>query len=122
MNGAQGVLVAEKEVLLSIENFTIIKGLTLLMAVYYVFFVGYAKSTAASSFLLFVQEFLLGIKDTSARHSARYKSFVNALLREHLLHWLCFVDIHVYMHSISVEFCRYTCLTLLYRFTSNLLV
>ena len=80
MNGAQGVLVAEKEVLLSIENFTIIKGLTLLMAVYYVFFVGYPKSTAASSFLLFVQKFLLGIKDTSVRHSARYKSFVNALL------------------------------------------
>ena len=70
MNGAQGVIVAEKEVLLPIENFTVIKGHTLLMATYYVFFVSYPKSTAASSFLLFLQEFLLGIKDASVRHSA----------------------------------------------------
>jgi len=70
MNGAQRVLVADKEILLSIEKFTVNKGLTLLTAAYYVFFVSYPK----------FQEFLLQIKDTSVRHSARYKSFVNALL------------------------------------------
>ena len=32
MSGSQEVIVAEKEVLLSVEKFTIIKGLTLLMA------------------------------------------------------------------------------------------
>ena len=68
MNGTQGVIVAEKEVLLPIENFTVIKGLTLLMATYYMFFVSYPKSTAASSFLLFVQEFLLGFKELSTNH------------------------------------------------------
>ena len=63
MKNAKGLMAAEKQVL---------KGLTLLIAAYYVFFVKYPKSSPASSFLLFIQECLLGIKDSSVKHSQRY--------------------------------------------------
>ena len=80
MEGTQGLVAAEKQVLFEIKDFNIVKGLTFLIAAYYVFFISYPKSSPASSFLLFIQEFLLDKKDSSIKHSARYKSFINALL------------------------------------------
>ena len=80
MKNAKGLVAAEKQVLFEIDDFTVIKGLTLLIAAYYVFFVKYPKSSPASSFLLFIQECLLGIKDSSVKHSQRYRSFVSACL------------------------------------------
>ena len=69
-------MAAEKQVLFEIDNFTITTGLTLLLAAYYVFYVKYPNSSPASSFLLFIQEYLLGIKDSSIKHSQKYRSFV----------------------------------------------
>ena len=80
MEGAKGLVAAEKHVLFEIDDFTAIKGLTLLIATYYVYFVKYPKSFPASSFLLFIQECLLKIKDSSVNHSQRYKSFVSACI------------------------------------------
>ena len=80
MKNAKGLVAAEKQVLFEIDDFTVIKGLTLLIAAYYVFFVKYPKSSHASSFLLFIQECLLGIKDSGIKHSQRYRSFVSACL------------------------------------------
>ena len=76
MEGCKGLVAAEKQVLFEIENFTVTTGLTLLLAAYYVFYVKY--SSPASSFLLFIQEHLLGIKDNSIKHSQKYRSFVKA--------------------------------------------
>ena len=78
MEGSKGLVVAEKQVLFEIDKFTITIGLTLLIAAYYVFYVKYPKSSPASSFLLFIQEHLLGIKDSSIKHSQKYRSFVSA--------------------------------------------
>ena len=89
MKNAKGLVAAEKQFLFEIDDFTVIKGLTLLIAAYYVFlydcsilcfFVKYPNSSPASSFLLFIQECLLGIKDSSVKHSQRYRSFVSACL------------------------------------------
>ena len=78
MEGCKGLVAAEKQVLFEIENFTVTTGLTLLLAAYYVFYVKYPNSSPASSFLLFIQEHLLGIKDNSIKHSQKYRSFVKA--------------------------------------------
>ena len=78
MEDSKGLVVAEKEVLFEIDNFTITTGLTLLLAAYYVFYVKYPNSSPASSFLAFIQEHLLGIKDNSIKHSQKYRSFVRA--------------------------------------------
>jgi len=56
------------------------EGIITLFATYYVYDVSYPKSLPAMSFLLFIQEVLLEIKDNHARHSAKYKAFVNTLL------------------------------------------
>lgn len=77
MEESKGLVVAEKQVLFEIDNFTITAGLTLLLAAYYVFYVKYPGSSPACSFLLFIQEHLLGIKDSS-KHSQKYRSFVRA--------------------------------------------
>ena len=70
MEESKGLIAAEKQVLFEIDNFTITTGLTLLLAAYYV----YPNSSPASSFLLFIQEHLLGIKDSSIKHSQKYRS------------------------------------------------
>ena len=76
MEESKGLVAAEKQVLFEIDNFTITTGLTLLLAAYYVFYLKYPNSSPASSFLLFIQEYLLGIKDSSIKHSQKYRSFV----------------------------------------------
>ena len=76
MEDTKGLVIAEKQVLFEMDNFNITMGLTLLIASYYVFYVKYPNSSPACSFLLFVQENLLGIKDSSVKHSQKYRSFV----------------------------------------------
>ena len=72
MGDAIGLVIAKKQVLFEInktDNFSITMGLALLITSYYVFYVKYPNLSAACSFLLFVQEHLLGIKDSSVKHS-----------------------------------------------------
>ena len=72
-------MIAEKEILLQINNFTVIRGLIILIAIYYVFYVGYPKSIPARRFLLFIQEVLLEKKHKTVKRSAKYTGFVNDL-------------------------------------------
>ena len=72
----KGPVAAEKQVVFEIDDFTIIKDLLYWLQ----FFVKYPKSFPASSFLLFIQECLLGIKDSSVKHSQKYRSFLSAYL------------------------------------------
>ena len=69
---AQGFVIAEKEILLQINNFTVIRELIILIAIYYVFYVGYPKSIPARGFLLFIQEVLLEKKDKTVKRNAKY--------------------------------------------------
>ena len=80
---AQGFVMAEKEILLQIKNFSVMRGLIILIAIYYVFYVGYPKSIRARCFLLFIQEVLLGKNDKTVKRSAKYTGFVNELLEKH---------------------------------------
>ena len=80
---AQGFVIAEKEILLCINNFLAIRGLSLLIAIYYIFFIGYPKSVPAQGFLLFIQEVFLGKKDKTVKRRAKYTGFVNSLLEQH---------------------------------------
>ena len=57
---SQGLIVAEKNVLFEITDFSIIDGLISLLATYYVLHVNYPKSVPAQSLLLFLQERKLG--------------------------------------------------------------
>ena len=77
---AQGFIVAEKQILFEVDDFSVIKGITCLIVTYYVFNVKYPKSLAASSFLLFIQEYLLEKCDTKTKHTAKYNAFVNFIL------------------------------------------
>ena len=78
----EGIIASEKEVLIKIDNFSILDGLVTLIATYYAFDVRYPKSLPAQSLLLFIQEYLLESKDPHARHCAKYKSFVNTLFEQ----------------------------------------
>ena len=65
-------------------DFSIVEGLVSLLASYYIFHVNYPKSIPASSFLYFIQEYLLGVIDPAIRKPARYKAFVNSLKKSDL--------------------------------------
>lgn len=55
---SQGLIVAEKNVLFEITDFSIINGLISFLATYYVFHVNYPKSVPAQSLLLFLLEII----------------------------------------------------------------
>ena len=76
---AQGFVIAEKEILLQIAKFSVIRGLIILIAIYYVYDIRYPKSGLAQGLLLFIQEVLLGKKDKTVKHSAKYTGFVNSI-------------------------------------------
>ena len=78
MKESKGLVAAEKQISFEIPNFTITTGLTLLLVAYYVFYVKYPSTSPANSFLLFIQEHLLGIKNSSIKHSQKYGLFVRA--------------------------------------------
>ena len=66
-NGAQGFIVAEKEILFEVTNFSIVEGLVCSIASYYAFFVSYPKSSPATGILLFIQEMLLCNRDDTVK-------------------------------------------------------
>lgn len=76
----QGFIIAEKEILFEVDNFSIVDGITTLLASYYVFFVKYPKSAPAAGLLLFLQEIILNKPAKNVRKPARYSALVNALL------------------------------------------
>ena len=77
---AQAFIIAEKEVLFEIDNFSVCDALTSLIAAYYIFFVSYPKSCTASGLLLFIQEVLLGSQDMSTKKSSKYTALINTVL------------------------------------------
>ena len=76
----QGFIVAEKQVLLEVEDFSILEGLITLLCSYYVFYVKYPKSAPAAGLLLFLQEVILDEPAKHVRKPARYNALVNAVL------------------------------------------
>ncbi len=78
----QGFIIAEGEVLFEVDNFTILEGVTSLLASYYVFYVSYPKSSLAAGVLLFFQEVLLQEPDITVRKTAKYTTLINSILKE----------------------------------------
>ena len=76
----QGLITAEKGIILDIDDFSICEAILSLLALYFVLYVSYPKSLAASSTLLFFQEILLEQQDTTTKKTAKYKSFINYIL------------------------------------------
>ena len=74
----QAFIIAEKEVLFEIDNFSVCDALISLIAAYYVFFVSYPKSCTASG-LLFIQE-VLGSQDVSTKKTSKYTALINTVL------------------------------------------
>ena len=68
----QGLIVAEKEIIL---KFTVIEGLTVLLACYYVFYVKYPNSCAAAGLLLFIQEVLSQQEEKNCKKTSKYNAF-----------------------------------------------
>ena len=85
---AQAFIIAEKEVLFEIDNFSVCDALISLIAAYYVFFVSYPKSCTASGLLLFIQEVLLGSQDVSTKKTSKYTALINSFVG--LVHRNCF--------------------------------
>jgi len=77
---AEGCLAAEKQILYKIPQFSVMKGIVSLIASYYTFFVSYPASSPAKSFLLFVQEILLGKKDAGVKRPSKYSKLLNKIL------------------------------------------
>ena len=75
----QGFIIAEKQILLEDDNFSIIDGLTTLLTSYYVYYVRYPKSGPVADFF-FLQEIILNKPAKHVRKPARYSSLVNAVL------------------------------------------
>ena len=75
----QAFIVAEREIVFEVTSFSLEEGLLSLIAAYYAFFVKYPKSSPAASTLLFIQEILLELPDTSKK-TAKYQALVNSIL------------------------------------------
>ena len=75
----QGFIVAEESVLFEIEDCSVIEGITSLIGIYYVLHIGYPRGLRAMSFLLFIQEMLLGIAEKSIKKSSKYLRFIDLL-------------------------------------------
>ena len=103
MEESKGLVAAEKQVLFEIDNFTITTGLTLLLAAYYVFYVKYPNSSPAGSFLLFIQEHLLGIKDSSIKHSQNITFIYHVRTYTYMLAYQCFCKHNVCIHFSFVH-------------------
>ena len=70
MEDTKGLVIAVTQVLFEIDNFNVTMGLTLLINVFYVNYPSLSP-TCMYSFLLFVQEHLIGIKHSSNKHSQK---------------------------------------------------
>ena len=76
---AQAFIVAEKEVLFEIKDFTIADGLIALITSYYAFFVSYPKPSPAVGVLLFIQEIILEIPDETTKKK-KYVNLINSVI------------------------------------------
>ena len=83
-NNDQAIIIAEGDVILTLDNFTVSDGLLHLIASYYIYDINYPSSTPALSMLLFFQEILLCVQDDihTYKKSAKYSTLVNMLLME----------------------------------------
>ena len=72
----QMFLCAENESIMELPSTELLDGVRHLMASYYVFGVNYPRSCRPS--LLFLQEYVMGIKE-SAQKPVRYTTYVNSL-------------------------------------------
>ena len=63
----KGLIIAENSVVLQMDKFNIVEGLTVLIGCYYIFHLSYPKSSAAGGFLLFVQEILLQMPEINIK-------------------------------------------------------
>ena len=99
---AQGFVVAEETILFEVDSFCVVDGIVSLLSSYYAFYIKYPKSVVALSFLLFVQEILLGKDDISVRRTSKYASFVNSILTEWLLCTYKYRNVHT--ETISIQF------------------
>ena len=76
----QEFIVAEKEVLFEITDFTIGEGLTCLLATYYTLYISYPKSAVAADELLFIQEMLLEVEGDNVKRRLKYRTLTSALI------------------------------------------
>ena len=102
----QRFIVAEKPSLLEVDNFSIIDGLTTLLASFYVHYVGYTKSGPAAGLLLFLQEIILNKPAKHVRKPAHYSSLVNAML---LTVFHTTNTLNVYAKYCCKLFCKLCC-------------
>ena len=76
---AQGFIIAEKQVVFEVDTFTLVDGLTSLLASYYTFYVSYPKSPPAAGVLLFIQV-LLGQEDVTVKKTSKYVALINSVV------------------------------------------
>ena len=79
-SNAEGLIIAEKTMLLKFDKFTICKGLLFLIALYYVYYINYPNSCPASGLLLFIQEVLLDVHEENCKKSAKYNAFIDSII------------------------------------------
>ena len=75
---SQAFIIAEKTIIFEVTDVNVCQCLLSLLATYYVFDISYPKSQPASSFLLFLQEYLLELK-VNMKKPAKYTAFINKL-------------------------------------------
>ncbi len=79
MNGMQAFILGKGKVLFEVLGDSVIDSIISLFATYYAFYVSYPKPSPASGLLFFIQEVLMGVKETSVKKTVRYSSFTNSL-------------------------------------------
>ena len=99
----QGMIVAERSVLFEVTEYSVPEAIISLLAAYYAYHVSYPNSALASSFLLFMQEILLGIEDMCIKKSNKYAALVNSL---HLVLLLHTVTLYLYQTLVIVSCCH----------------
>ncbi len=70
MNGVQAFIFGEGKILFEVLGDSVINSIISLFATYYAFYVSYPKPLPASGLLLFIQEVLMGVKETSVKKNS----------------------------------------------------
>ena len=79
-DSCQGFIVCERELLMEVKDFCVVDGLITLMAIYYTFHVNYPTAKVAAGVLLFLQEGILGRKESTVSKPSRYRSLMNSIM------------------------------------------
>ena len=69
MKNGQGYIIAERNILFEVHNYSVLNGISSLLAAYFVFDVSYPKSSSTAGMLLLFQEVLLGKQATNVRRT-----------------------------------------------------